>query len=139
MTPKEECERLLNALLPFALDQLKKHGEFYPFGAVLLNNDEISVTAVDNGEEHPDSTYMINQLTKVHNKRAEQREIKASGICWDAKVSLENGIQSDAVIISLEHIDNYSVIIGQPYKLGFLKKLHTGSIFAHKGKQDIFV
>ena len=43
MTPKEECEELLNALLPFAANQLKKHGEFYPFGAVLTNDGEISL------------------------------------------------------------------------------------------------
>lgn len=112
MTPKEECEKLLNILLPFAHDQLKKHGEFYPFGAVLLNSDEISLTSVYGGEEHPDSTRMINQLTKAHNEQALGKEIKASGICWNVRVSLENGVQSDAVIVSLEHTDNYSVIIG---------------------------
>ena len=48
MIPKEECEELLNALLPFAVNQLKKYGEFYPFGAVMCNNNEISFTAVDN-------------------------------------------------------------------------------------------
>ena len=138
MTSKEECEQLLNALLPFALNQLKKHGEFYPFGAVLLKNDEICLTAVDPGEENPNSTWMINQLNKVHKKQGEQGEIKASGICWDAKVSLKTGVQSDAVIVSLEHMDHYSVIIGQPYKLGFLKTLQTGSIFAQTGKHDIF-
>ena len=46
MTPKEECEQLLNAILPFAINQLNKHGEFYPFGAVMLNNGDISLTAV---------------------------------------------------------------------------------------------
>ena len=40
MMPKEECEELLNALLPFAVNQLKKYGEFYPFGAVMQNNNE---------------------------------------------------------------------------------------------------
>ena len=138
MTSKEECEQLLNALLPFALDQLKKHGEFYPFGAVLLKNDEIRLTAADTGEEHSDSTRIIGQLNKAHKKQAEQGKIKASGICWDAKVSLENGVYSDAVIISLEHMDHYSVIIGQPYKRGFLNKLQTRSLFAQSGKHDIF-
>ena len=63
MTPKEECEELLNALLPFAVNQLKKHGEFYPFGAVLNKDGEISLTAVDSGDDHPDPTGMINRLT----------------------------------------------------------------------------
>ena len=138
MTPKEECEKMLDALLSFALEQLKKHSEFYPFGAVLLNNDEISLTAADSGEEYPDSTLVINQLTEAHKKQAEQGNIRASGICWNATVSLENGVQTDAIIVSLEHRENYSVIVGQPYRFGFLKKLNLSNIFAQKGRHDIF-
>ena len=121
MIPKEECEELLNALLPFAVNQLKKYGEFYPFGAVMYNNNEISFTAVENGENHPDST-----------------EIKASGICWNATVSLENGKQSDTIVISLEHRENYSVLVGQPYRIGLFKKLNLDAIFAQNGKHDVF-
>ena len=36
MTPKEQCEVLLDKLLPFAEDQMKKYREFYPFAAVIL-------------------------------------------------------------------------------------------------------
>ena len=138
MTPKEECEELLNALLPFAVDQIKKHGEFYPFGGVMLENGEISLTSVDTGEEHPDSTDMIDRLTGIHNNKAGKAEIKASGICWNATIALENGAKSDAIIVSLEDRDNYSVIVGQPYRIGFLKKVNFGSIFAQEGKYDVF-
>ena len=31
-TPKEECEALMNAFLPFAEKMLAQHGEFYPVG-----------------------------------------------------------------------------------------------------------
>ncbi len=138
MISKEECEELLNALLPFAVNQLKKDGEFYPFGAVMYNNNEISFTAVDNGENHPDSTEMINRLTELHNEQAKKGEIKASGICWNATVSLENGKQSDTIVISLEHRENYSVLVGQPYRIGLFKKLNLDAIFAQNGKHDVF-
>ena len=138
MIPKEECEELLNALLPFAVNQLKKYGEFYPFGAVMCNNNEISFTAVDNGEKYPDSTEMINRLTELHNEQAKKGEIKASGICWNATVSLENGKQSDTIVISLEHRENYSVLVGQPYRIGLFKKLNLDAIFAQNGKHDVF-
>ena len=36
---KSECEFLVGVLLPLAEKYIRKHGEFYPFGAVLLNND----------------------------------------------------------------------------------------------------
>ena len=138
MIPKEECEELLNALLPFAVNQLKKYGEFYPFGAVMYNNNKISFTAVDNGENYPDSTEMINRLTELHNEQAKKGEIKASGICWNATVSLENGKQSDTIVISLEHRENYSVLVGQPYRIGLFKKLNLDAIFAQNGKHDVF-
>ena len=136
--PKEECEELLNALLPFAVNQLKKYGEFYPFGAVMYNNNDISLTAVDTDDNHPESTEMINRLTKIHNEQARKGEIKASGICWNATVSLENGKQSDTIVISLEHRENYSVLVGQPYRIGLFKKLNLDAIFAQNGKHDVF-
>ena len=139
MTPKEECEELLNALLPFAVNQLKKHGEFYPFGAVLNKDGEISFTAVDSCDDHPDSTGMINRLTVVHNVQAKQGEIKASGICWNASILHENGEKSDAVLLSLEHRDDYSVVVGQPYKIGLFKKVNLKPLFAQNGKHDIFL
>ena len=136
---KEECEELLNFLLDFAVNQLKKQGEFYPFGAVMLDCGDINATAFyDADNEFPDSAYIIKNLTETHKEKAEKGEIKASGICWNATVSLENGAQTDAVIISLEHRDNYSVIVGQPYCLGFFRKLKLSSIFAQEGRHDVF-
>ena len=136
--PKEECEELLNALLPFAVNQLKKYSEFYPFGAVMQNNNEIILTAVDADDSLPDLKEAINRLTKIHNDQAEKGEIKASGICWNATVSLENGKQTNAIIISLEHRENYSVLVGQPYRIGLFRKLNLNAIFAQDGKHDIF-
>ena len=44
MTPKEQCEVLLDKLLPFAEEQMKKHREFYPFAAVILTDDAVELT-----------------------------------------------------------------------------------------------
>lgn len=137
MTPKEECEELFNFLILFARDQLKKYGEFYPFGAVLQNKDDITATAFYDDNDFPDCTEVIRFLTEAHRKDAENGEINASGICWNAKVHLKNGVYSDAIIISLEHREDYSVIMGQSYR--FEKKgLHLGDVFALKGRHDIF-
>ena len=43
MTPKEQCEVLLDKLLPFAEDQMKKYREFYPFAAVILMDDSVEL------------------------------------------------------------------------------------------------
>ena len=139
MTPKEECEELLNFLSSFAENQLKKHGAFYPVGAVMLENGEITATAFyDTDNEFPDSPEVIEILTETHREKAEKGEIKASGIVWDAKISLENSDMTDAIVISLEHRESYSVVVGQPYRLGFFKKLNLSNIFTLDGRHDVF-
>ena len=139
MTPKEECERILDALLQFAEKQLKKHGAFYPYGAVLRTDGSIVLTAyADERTEFPDPNHMIQGLTKLHKKEAEEGRIKASGIAWDAKVTTDHGQKTDAVIVSLEHIDHYAVVVGQPYRIGMFQKLKLGEIFAQEGKHEIF-
>ena len=139
MTPKEECEQILDALLRFAEHQLKKHGEFYPFGAVMRKDGSVEYTAfMDQNDDFPASEDVIQNLTDYHRSEAEQGRIKASGIAWDGMISSAEKKNTEAVLISLEHVDHYSVVVGQPYNLGLCKKLELGEIFAQEGKQDIF-
>lgn len=138
MLPKEECEVLLDALLPAAENLLSKNKEFYPIGAVLTADSSPTFTAVDSDNEFPDSQSIINALISSHKQMAEKNEIKASGIAWNAAISDETGKQSDAIIVSLEHKDGYSVIVGLPYKIGLFKKVKFGELFAQDGNNDIF-
>ena len=138
MTPKEQCEILLDQLIQFAEGQLKKHGEFYPFAAVMLTDDSVAVTGYYDGNEHPESKDVIEGLIQSHKQMNEKGEIKASGIAWNAAVTSPEGKPSDAIVVSLEHKDGYSVIVGEPYKIGFFKKVTFGNLFAMKGKNDIF-
>lgn len=138
MTPKEQCEVLLDKLLPFAEEQMKKHREFYPFAAVILTDDAVELTGSYDGDvidEHPESK---NDLIQIHKQLAHDGKIKASGIVWNASVTSADGKPSDAIIVSLEHKDDYSVIVGEPYKIGLFKKVTFGSLFAIEGKHDIF-
>lgn len=138
MTPKEQCEVLLDQLLPFAENQLKKHREFYPFAAVILMDDTVELTESYDGNEHPESKDVINKLIQIHRQLASEGKIKASGIVWNASVASADGKPSSAVIVSLEHKDDYSVLVGEPYKIGLFKKINFGNLFAMEGKHDIF-
>ncbi len=138
MTPKEQCEVLLDKLLPFAEQQMKKYREFYPFAAVLRMDDSVALTATHDGNEHPEPKAVLEDLKQIHKKLAAEGEIKASGIVWNAGVNSADGKPTDAIIVSLEHKDDYSVIVGQPYKIGLFKKVSFGNLFAMKGKHDIF-
>ena len=138
MTPKEQCEILLDKLLPFAEQQMKKYREFYPFAAVLLEDDSVELTASYDGNEHPEPKAVLEDLKQIHKKLADEGKIKASGIVWNAGVNSADGKPTDAIIVSLEHRDNYSVIVGEPYKIGLFKTVSFGNLFAMEGKQDIF-
>jgi len=48
-----------------------------------------------------------------------------------------SGQKSDAIAVSLNHRDNYSVIVLFPYQLKN-GKLSLGEIFAQKGEADVF-
>ena len=138
MISKEQCEILLDKLLPFAEQQMKKYREFYPFAAVLLEDDSVELTASYDGNEHPESKAVLEDLKQIHKKLAAEGKIKASGIVWNAGVNSADGKPTDAIIVSLEHKDNYSVIVGEPYKIGLFKTVSFGNLFAMEGKQDIF-
>lgn len=137
MTPKEECEILLEALLSASEKLLKKNGEFYPIGAVMYNEMTATVTAVQPEDEFPDAQNVIRELISAHKQLAQKDEIKASGIAWNGTVS-SNGKPSDAVIVSLEHREGYSVVVGLPYKIGLFRKIRFGELFAQAGNHDIF-
>lgn len=137
MIPKEECEILLEALLSASENLLKKNGEFYPIGAVLSNDNTATFTAVQSESEFPGSDGVIQDLVISHKQMAQSNEIKASGIAWNASVTLD-GKQSDAIIVSLEHQDDYSVIVALPYKKSLFKKIKFGELIAQDGNNDVF-
>ncbi|MBQ7887071.1 MAG: hypothetical protein IJ313_09290 [Clostridia bacterium] len=138
MLPKEECEVLLDALLAAAENLLRKNGEFYPIGAVMTADSDTAFTAAHSDNEFPDSQSVIDALISSHKQMAEKNEIKASGITWNASISTPDGKQSDAIIVSLEHKDDYAVIVGLPYRIGLFKKIKFGEIFAQSGNHNIF-
>ena len=137
MTLKEECEILLETLLAASENLLKKNGEFYPIGAVLLEDSTAVFTAAHSDHDFPDSRSVINDLIISHRQMAQKNEIKASGIAWNGTVTSDEKL-TDAIIVSLEHRDDYCVVVGLPYKKGLFGKLKFGALFAQSGNHDIF-
>jgi len=141
--PKEESEALLNALLPFAEQQLQKHGEFFPFAAVMLTNGQVQMLATHDGNEHPESQQIIDDIEKTFVHGAKNNEYKATGLAYIVGITNpDTGNKEDAVCVNLDHADNYSVKVIYPYALK--KKLLGKSIVefftptAAKGDENIF-
>ena len=138
MSPKEECEILMNELMPIGVDFLKKHGEFYPYGAVINIDGTIKLLGFYEGSEFPASKDIIDGLIETCKQFAVNGEIKASGIVWNTSVTSTDGKGTDSIIISLEHKENYSVRVGLPYKIGLFKRVKLGNLFALEGDKSVF-
>jgi hypothetical protein len=137
-TPKAECENLMNATLPFAEQMLQKHGEFFPYGSALKGNGEIVSVAGYDGRELPPSNDIIRLLKQGFVQGAKSGEYKASALVYDVKVTLpSSGQKSDAIAVSLNHRESYSVVVFFPYQLKNGKLTH-GEVFAQKGEADVF-
>jgi hypothetical protein len=135
---KIECETLMNSALPFAEQMLKQHGEFFPYGAALNSKGSIVSVAAYEGEERPRSTEVIRLLKQAFVRGASSGEYKATALVYDVKVTLPSSSEkSDAISVSLNHRDSYSIIIVIPYVLKN-GQLTLGEVFAQKGEADVF-
>lgn len=138
MQQKEQCEMLLAELLPFGEEQIKKHGEFYPYGAVLNTDLQIVKTATYDGDDNPPSDRVISFLQDVHKKLATEGKIVASAIVTNATVRTPMGKRTDAIVMYLEHKDGYCAVVVAPYKKGLFKKVSFAPLYAMQGDKTIF-
>ena len=119
-TAKEDCEQLLDFVMPFAIHSLSKDGEFFPFGGVMLSTGEcvLSASYIEAEDDRPESTPLIELLEEGLRSRAASGECIATVIVYDA-LTIPPGKQSkqDTVICSLEHLKHYSIDACFPYTL----------------------
>src|SRR5262249_23662760 len=114
------------------------HGEFFPFGGGMRPDGQFVPVAGYEGDEQPSSADVIALLKEGMVASARRGEFTATAIVYDVKVRLPSTEEtSDAIAVSLNHRDNYSVIVVFPYKIDG-GKLALGEIFAQKGEADIF-
>ena len=68
---QSDLDRLLNTVLPFADEMLRKHGEFYPYGAAITREGEEQVFAADPGEtEDPNPSEVLTSLVSGMSERS---------------------------------------------------------------------
>lgn len=141
---KSECEFLVGVLLPLAEKYIRKHGEFYPFGAVLLNNDNVEMLNTYDESAPLDSNRAIESLANTYRQMALDGKIKASAIAWHSTMKNPSGEDAEGIIVSLEHKDKYSVVVGESYKVmgiikrGIFKWVKFDDICAFEGKHEVF-
>ncbi|MBY0317280.1 MAG: hypothetical protein K2X72_01015 [Reyranella sp.] len=136
--PKTDCEALMNSVLPFAEEMLTTHGAFIPFGGAMRPDGELVSIAGYDGNEHARPIDVMTLMKGAFVAAARNGEYKATAIVYDVRVKLPSTEEKcDAIAVSLNHRESYSVIVLFPYKIDS-GKLILGTAFAQEGEADIF-
>jgi hypothetical protein len=106
-----DCEALVGAVLPFAEQMLSHHGGFIPFGGAMRPDGQIVCIGGYYGTEYPLPKDVIRLIREGFIGDARQGLYKATALVYDAWVKLPStGDQSDAIAVSLNHRDSYSIV-----------------------------
>ena len=117
MTPKEECEGMMDELIGPAEELLVNDGEFHPFAAILGEDGTVSrMAATPTGFG---GSSIVGWLADSLKTRAtESEQVRAA--CIVALVSVERpGTQEavDAIRMAFDHRQGYSAHVFFPYTL----------------------
>ena len=108
---QSDLDGLLNAVLPFAQQQLDNHGEFLPFGAAVGTDGATRMLASHTGEEHPGSQDALDVL--MAGVKSERDSLRAVALVSDVRLTEPPG---DAIRVELEHQEGPTMAILLPYK-----------------------
>ena len=134
-----DLNELVNALIPFAQQMLAQRGEFVPFGAKMSAAGEVSAVAGYTGSERAPSQEVIDLLAQGCREQARRGELRATGICFDVRIVLENQTEkTDAICARLEHQTGEAVDVFLPYRKGWFGRIVYGDVIASPGKVSIF-
>lgn len=138
-TPKEDCEELMNLVVPFAQKMLQERRAFAPFGATMAPSGQIAGAMAGAGDEKPDVNQLISVLELGFHQGASEGKYKATAIVVDMVIIPPGkSAKQDGVAVRLDHREGYSVIVGFPYSFTDKGELVMETPFATEGAHQIF-
>ena len=129
-------DALLDPLIRFAQETLARHGEFYPFAAVMTSTGAVEMVGEEAVEEDPSSQALIDVIYRALADRSRGGGIRALGVCFD--VRLPDRGNTDAIQVSLEHASSDPVNVYLPYERTRLRGTEYGELFATPGERRVF-
>ena len=134
-TPMQECEKLMNKLLPFAKRMLQEHGQFLPFGGTMSRDGTIVCTGAHDGREQSS----LGDLIQFMRQDAKRGNIKACAIVSDVRaVPPDSEVKTNAVWIQLDHVTHYFIEVFLPYCITHSNKVYFGGLYTRTGQTIIF-
>lgn len=129
---REELDRLLGALLPFAHDQLQKRGEFVPVAASLDRDGKIALAMADGKDS--------NEMIAVFHQGFRQRRdtLRAVAVCYDVRVREDAVGAPEAIAVTLEHSDGEAVTVLEPYRRAGKGEFQYLPLTAERAQAQVF-
>ena len=136
---KDECEALMSSVLPRAEQLLTEHRVLEPFGCTLSVGEQI-VDAFGAGRGPAlDRVKRIQEFQVSFRDGAGRGELKATLLIYsDQRVRPGAHQPQDAVLVHLDHRDDYSVLVAFPYHFTATGELVIEEPFASEGEHAIF-
>lgn len=130
---QDDLDELLGVGLEFARQQLRKHGEFFPYAAAVNVDGEGSLIAgvTDFDDDRPDSLAIIELCYAGIRERRD--ELRAAVVVADVLVN-----DGDAISLQLEHAEGIALAIFQPYGRKRLGRIGYGDLVAQPGEARIW-
>lgn len=128
-----DLDGLVDSCLGFATQMLDARGEFYPFGASVSANGEVSMIAADPSQgERPASADVISSM--VAGLRRDRGTLRAVAIVADVRTA-----DSDAVRVELEHREGQTIQVLLPYKKKRMRRgIDYGALAAGPATQQVW-
>lgn len=97
---------------------IKQEGEFFPFGAAVNNEGELSSVGSYDGDERPASEKVIDDLRHYFEVEFSKNVIRGYSIAYDCLAQRNpESEKSDAVAIECYPVDDQRVTYYYPYKV----------------------
>jgi len=127
----DDITTVADAMFDFARGMLRRHKEFYPFGAVLVAGQEVElVSGSDLSHPWAGGSELTGELDEELARRAGREAIVAAGV----------GVQrGTAVEVRVEHRSGRAILLTMPFKAKRLgKAVEFGPVTAGEGTHRIF-
>ncbi len=141
MEHDDELALLVGTLVKIGQTFLKSQkGEFLPFAAFVSSDGKVEMLSGDLGVPQPKSLDMIEFLRSALRAMAEQKKIKAAGICVNVGARLPGYPDKvDAICCFIERVSEAPIDFYVPFRKGFLGRLKYDQAIVLPGTPRIFM
>lgn len=136
---QNEYNDLLDALLPFGQQMLNKHGEFYPYSAIVDRAGIVVLLANQIEEKHPNASEVLDSLLRVIREQVKKEDCRAAGVCVNVSIiDPRTNRKCEALQFIFEHSEGESLDIYFPFQKRLFRGVNFEKPFSQASEPKIF-